>query len=349
MVEHYRTLVRKIFYAYLNNRYMEYNPSFGDYQYLVYHKLDMVFFSVCKNIKDIDPKLFILFKSKRDKIEKVNKLYQDEVSRLILNFNNNGIKYAILKGWACLVELYHNQSDRYFGDVDILVDEQKLSEVERILFDNGYQYGIEKEGKILRADREKVLFQRYFTHEIYNMVKKYEDYCINIDVNFRFSWRGENTSVIGNIKLNDINEFIVSYTYENRKYSILDEERFFIHLCCHLANEAWFFHLNLEYAGGDPEEIYLFRILDICLLLRHINTKRVWEIAIKMDCIEHLEFLVGIIKVVMGEKYCSQFFGEIIGNEKLNKYMTNDGKWKEWPISIEERVFDPEVRKLINL
>ena len=29
--------------------------------------------------------------------------------------------------------------------------------------------------------------------------------------------------------------------------------------------------------------------------------------------------------------------------------MTNDGKWKEWPISIEERVFDPEVRKLINL
>ena len=68
-----------------------------------------------------------------------------------------------------------------------------------------------------------------------------------------------------------------------------------------------------------------------------------------MDCIEHLEFLVGIIKVVMGEKYCSQFFGEIIGNEKLNKYMTNDGKWKEWPISIEERVFDPEVRKLINL
>ena len=345
MKKNYKILVEKLFLAYLNKTYLEYDLNFEEYQYLLYHKLDMVFFSVCKNIKHIDPQLLNLFQIRKAKIEKVNKLYQNEIDRLLQVFNSLGVKYAILKGWACVIELYYNKIDRYFGDIDIFVEEKKLSDVEKILFDNGYQYGIEKEGRILQANREKILFQRYYTHEIYNMIKQYQEDFINIDINFRFSWKGRSTSLIGNIKLSDIDKYIVSYSYENKKYNILDKELFFIHLCCHFANEAWFFLLDTEYTGGDPKEISLFRLLDICLLLQYIDIKKVREIAIKMDCVKHIEFVGEIIKIVMGKNYFSQFWGEIIENDRLNKYMTVSGEWREWPISIEERIFVPRIRK----
>ena len=216
------------------------------------------------------------------------------------------------------------------------------------MFDNGYQYGVEIEGEIKSPNREKILFQRYFTHEIYNMVKRVQDKFINIDINFRFSWKGINDSAISDIKLNDIHKYIEPCLYKEKKYNILSKELFFVHLCCHFANEAWFFLLDTEYDGGDPQEIRLFRLLDICLLLKCINMNDVWKIAQKLDCVKYIEYVGGIIKVVLGEKFALRFFPSVMDVEVMNKYMTVDKEWKEWPVSLEERLFMPEIREGIG-
>lgn len=348
MKNRYKELVQKLFDFYMNNQRIEYKLSPEEYEYLLYHKLDMIFYDISLNTEKSNPELVKRFQEKKQEIAKRNSCYHSEIDKILSEFNETGINYVLLKGWACLIELYHTFTDRYFGDVDILVEERDISKVEKILFDIGYTYGNVEQGVFVEPGRKKILFQRYYTHEIYNMIKKVDGNYINVDINFRFAWKGAVPSVIGNTKLSDINEYVVPYLYKGKEYNIFAKELFLIHLCCHFANEAWYFMLNAEYKGGDPHEIRLFRLLDICLLLEHVDMKKVWEIAEKMDCIEHIKYLGVVIRIVLGEEFASRYFSLSLTSTRLNKYMNSEKKWTEWPVSFEERIFEPKIRNEIG-
>lgn len=348
MKNKYKELVQKLFNFYMNNKRIEHKLSLEEYEYLLYHKLDMIFYDISMNTEKCNPELVKRFQEKKHEIAKRNSCYHSEIDKILLEFNRHDINYTFLKGWACLIELYNTFTDRYFGDIDILIEERDISKVERVLFDIGYKYGIIKQGVIVEPERGKILFQRYFTHEIYNMIKEVDGNYINIDINFRFAWRGTISSVIGNTKLNDIYEYVVPYLYKGKEYNIFEKELFLIHLCCHFANEAWYFLLDVEYEGGDPCEIRLFRLLDICLLLEYVDMKKVWEIAAKMDCIEHMKYLGVVIRIVLGEDFASRYFSLSLTSARLNKYMNSEKKWMEWPVSFEERIFEPKIRNSIG-
>ena len=159
MESKFKMLVRSLFDAYINNKRLTCSLDTEEYEYLLYHKLDMAFYGISGGINN--HKMKENFQNKREMIAKKNNSYQVEIDKILLEFNKNGINYVLLKGWACLIELYHAFTDRYFGDTDILVEERDISKVEKILLDIGYKYGYIEQGVIVEPRRDEILFQRY--------------------------------------------------------------------------------------------------------------------------------------------------------------------------------------------
>ena len=335
--------VRTIFQQYMCHEKIDLEVTKELYEYLRYQKLDMVF-----GVLNQDNGQYAeVFEQREKQVIEINRIYKKEISNFINLLEEIGIPYVILKGWSCLISLYHNFSDRYFFDVDILVRENDLDTVEKLLFSQGYIYGEVKNNIIVEPDRKAILFQRHFTHELYNMVKKINDNFVNIDINFKFSWRGIHNSKINNISYEDVEEYIESTLYDKEKISIFNENMQFVHLCCHFYNEASFFCLDMEFEGGDPKELRLFRLMDIFLLLNKVNIVEVKKISEQFNCTESIDFAVEIICIIMGNSFVKNIFPWEIRCDHLNHYMGRDKKWHEWPISLEERLFNLEIRERV--
>lgn len=339
-IKEHKKIIRSIFQQYKQNGRINLHVTKKIFDYLQYHKLDMVCMSLNKNNRcSIN-----VFEQRKEQISELNQLYEREIYNLINILEEKNISYVILKGWSCLISLYKNFTDRYFFDVDILVKEKELKNIEELLFAEGYTYGEARGGKIVLPERKTILFQRYFTHELYNMVKKVDNHFVNIDINFKFSWRGVGEAKINNITYDDVEKYVISTLYDNQKYNIFDVNMQFIHLCCHFFNEACYFCLNMEFGGGDPKELRLFRLLDIWLLLDKVNILMVREIAERFDCMESIHFTINILYMVMGNSIVKDIFPWEVEGEHLNHYIDRDKKWREWPLSIEERLFDLEKK-----
>lgn len=309
--------------------------------FLLYHKLDMVYFSLREKSKK---NCCDFLKKRKERICYVNQINLDEINRITHKLEQLGLHYVILKGVAALIDSYHNLNDRYFWDVDFLVLEEELSSVEKMFLSDGYIYGEVRNGKVVDAKREEIIFQRYYTHELYNLVKLNEDVHVDIDINFKFSWSGISESKIEQIKFKDVQNYIVKYPYKDYEYNIFEVNMQFVHLCCHFYNEAFYFALDPGFKGGDPKELRLFRLLDICLLLDKIDSLEVFEIANKFDCVQRINFVIKIIEMVMGEKYVKKYFPWEYDVEHFNCYIGKNQEWNEWSISMEERLFDLDKR-----
>jgi hypothetical protein len=74
-----------------------------------------------------------------------NIVLQDELSRLLSAFNNQGIPVIVLKGAALLESIYSDISLRPMGDLDILVQPEHLDQAEAIAFKQGYGFLVNHE------------------------------------------------------------------------------------------------------------------------------------------------------------------------------------------------------------
>lgn len=332
-IELSKNCTKKIFYGYQKGNTIKEINGNEIRNFLEYHKLDMVYYSLC-------PDTCLQFlKLKRDIIAKKNIKYLLELEQIIKLFEKHNVDYVILKGWAVLASLYSHIEDRYFNDIDILVDERDLQKVENILLFCGYQYGIAENNCIVLADRSKILFQRRFTHELYNMVKEVSNNCfLNFDINYRFSWRGMNDRYIGQIGGEIIGNNKTRVTYKGIEFNILNKEMQFIHLCCHFFNEAKFFLLDNEFKGGDPCELRLFRLLDIFLLLPSIDIDKAKKIIKEFRCQDEIDFVMRILHVVLEDERIGLEFVQN-KNIEIDTYFSREKEWRLWPLSVQERVF----------
>lgn len=234
---------------------------------------------------------------RRDELLEVAEEYEKLKKELAVHLNNTGISYVFLKGVSLDCRVYKKKYHRQFADIDILSTEKDLEKIETILKHKGFIQGDYKEGKIIPADREKIIFQRMYTHEIYSYMRVYGDMCQSVDVNFKFSWNGiENEYEY----MKDIpgSAVLISNNLDVEDgCSYFDKELQFIHLCCHLYNELNFVELELNSVTTWKERFRLSWLLDIILIIENtaINWSRVLEICSAYGCDYKIEFTLTLI------------------------------------------------------
>ncbi|GAX46876.1 nucleotidyltransferase family protein [Pseudolactococcus reticulitermitis] len=322
-----------------------------DIKFLEYHKIDMLYFFK-SNEKYLDVKSFNYLNNKKRIHEEHNEKYKEIAERLTEEFEIKDISHVFLKGIFCSEFLYPKKWIRYYGDIDLLIEKTNIKKVEKILKKEDFVFGkadtIHK--SIITASRRDILFQQTFTHEIYNMVRKEKEWFSNVDTNFLFSWNGFENSLY-NKTINDFKDHIV----KKGKLYFFDNITNFLHMCCHLYNEAVYFQLDKGFSGGDPKEIQLNRIFDIVLLadkFNQIDFDSVLDISEKQKILEKVQFSMKLINCLLGEKTinCNNKLMEY-DSINLNIYVDENSEVKEWEISPIERVFDlnkkNEVSKIL--
>ena len=328
-------LVKNIFELYMNNAVeLDYKISRKEYNILKYHRINLLL-----------PKISYPSLSKeKEKTFRKNLLFFNEMCIITQLFNENSINHVFLKGASLILETYNSFESRRFSDIDILIEENDLTKAEKILLDLGYIYGYENKGRIKQARHDDIIYQRLHTHELHNMAKMVDKQSINIDINFKFSWNGLKPSKLGLNGFGDDIKYIKKCGYT---FPVFDNEVQFLHLCLHFYNEAIFFLLDNSYdIGDDPQEIMLFRLLDILLVIKSgVDIEKIYILSQKTMCINKIEYVLYIIYYIMGDKYVKDFLLYFDINEKeIDCIYDKGGRVIKWPINLYQRLYDPESK-----
>lgn len=332
----------KMLNSYINSEFCQlYLPDEKKYfDFCAYHKIDGILLDYIK-----PNSAFLTEEIQHCKLfyQKRNSKMRETAYNIAYILNRNNIPFVFLKGIVLEKALYKQSYHRYYNDIDILVDEPDLSKVYNILISLGYIQGRFNKKCIERASRQDILFQRMFTHEIYNFVKINKWGVSNIDVNFKFSWVGlkNDYEPAESIPFEIIHKNTEVFS---KNFYFLNNDLQLIHLCCHLYNEAMFWGLNNSYSKGDPRELPLIRLLDISLLVK--QTEINWD---------HVNALAQKYKVAYKLKYVNDLFCSLkldcrikmdfrTLDNRLNYYYTKNGDRKEWQISTQTRLFNIEKK-----
>lgn len=311
-----------------------------------YHRLDMILLSYCleNNIKADFTKALLV---KQEEISRKQQQYRLIAHDISNQLSTAGIRHVFLKGLVLSQTLYRESFHRYYSDIDLLVDKNKLEDTERILKSMGYVYGYYSHianNEIHPATRAEIQFQRLFTHELYNMCRKEAgNWISNVDINFLFTWKGVNSKEPV-LSLSDFHDHIV---VEN-DIPFFDPVINMIHLCCHLFNEGLFFALANGYRNEDPSEIILIRVLDISLLANTMSIQEknaVMQIANRLNLSTKVEHALGLANYCLGKNIWDDSIPLPEEHELLfNYYVTRDGARHKWPISIDVRISNLEEK-----
>lgn len=322
------------------NIFYQQNESFNIIDFLIYHKLDLLYcekFDICKNNRQM-------------KIERRMAEYSKECRQIAKLAKQNEINIIFLKGIALSHIYKENYLWRYYSDIDLLVEEKQIDKMKSLLEKMGYRYGIVKKGEIIEPTRKQILYKIMYTHEMYPMVKINNNMVLYADVNFKFSWKGnENTANI-EVPFTDIKKS-VNYLDNSIYLPVLDKKTNFIHLCVHFYNEAVYFALDNLYHGGEPKEFRLFRLFDIISMIFSLTSEDM--IFIKTFCDkynieEKIKFVLKCIYLIFGEKYLANI-REYFDYQSMDVdfYYSKKGKLLQWEEDLIIRVFNIEKRKKI--
>lgn len=342
--------VISLFNNYIGNADNEYWKNIN-IDFLEYHRLDMIFLHACTQ-SSYQTQYQEKLDDKKCSIEEKNSLYYQVAKQISDELRNREIPHVFLKGLSCIINIYSKPWHRYFGDIDILTDKKNINTIEEVLRKMGYTFGKMNDNTmtIVPATREDILFQKTFTHEMFNMVRKEASgWASNIDVNFLFSWNGVEQQS-NNVRLSHLSNHI----FYHCGIPLFDDVINFIHLCCHIYNEAVFFALDRDYLLGDPMEIKLNRVFDIALLSQRFNCNDLSEVvrvAKQLNCLDKVKFSIKVVTNLLGENAIIAN-SELLDNEDIdvNVYYDKNQNRLFWPISLTDRVYNLEKKfDAINL
>ena len=336
-------ILQNVLYEITQKNNIDFN-DYDKYSKYNYHKIDLLMLNYFYNY---DNKLKNLL------LSELNGECNNYLNyRIILNdltrvFNQNNIKFILIKGMS-LNSIYPFPVIRKFKDIDLIIDFAQISLAEEILKKEGYTQGyyFKNINKIESAKKNDIIFSKMYKHETVNMVKLLNGIPINIDLNFLFQWKGfENKQ----IPFNDLIKN--SYLDRNLNCRILNKVFMFLHLCCHYYNETTRFVFS-DYVLGEPtNELKLFRIIDIILLLSSMDNTEKTKILKYSEKYEIKNQIIYCLKTINAfssfliddnlQKYCND--NNVIEND-IDVYMTKSGKLKTWPINIYQRAFDFELK-----
>lgn len=192
--------------------------------------------------------------------EKTMKERLQEFTIVSKTLDDNGVRYAALKGLIFVTDFY-GLGDRRSNDIDIMVLEDDLIKLDTALRSLGYIQSYLPNGQLIEASRKEKIIQRMNYHDLVPYVKKIDSGLVTIDVNFKFD-----------TKDHDIDYEIYDYglrTYSNNGYSVkgLPFYTHLLFLCIHFYREG----TNTLWTSS-KRDIVLYKIVDIMNYIRaHSN------------------------------------------------------------------------------
>ncbi|MDD2261328.1 MAG: nucleotidyltransferase family protein [Candidatus Cloacimonetes bacterium] len=336
-------VIKSLFYNYKENNFDDLvDVDIELLKLLEYHRIDMILADKLSlpKYRNINSNLI----NKKNIVYRNNENYINAVKEINEAFNDISISYVLLKGCALIMKYYQKTYHRSFNDIDFLIDVKDIGKVEKILNELGYIQGEVVDGHIVKAHRKDIIFQRINTHEIYHMVKFNErNFEVNVDINFKFAWVEFGSSGDSLISFNDVSKNVDIFHFNNMPIPLLNSEYQFLHLCCHLYNEAVFFALDKQYVSGDdPKELSLFRLFDIFLVSQYeMDIEKIYMISKNANCIHKIEYVLSLFHIILGECFVVKFAKHFnVNNDFPNYYYSVNGDKIEWPINLFHRLFD---------
>jgi len=225
-----------------------------------------------------------------------------EINQVLTESN---IHFAMLKGTVFIADVYTELGSRRSNDIDIMVKEDDLPELDKILRNRGYIQTNQSEGEELKeASKKEKLIQRMNYHDLVPYVKQEESDISEIDINFLFD-----------SKDNLIDDQV--FGYEMREYAYGDYSVTGLPIYLHLAHLCIHFHregTNTLWTN-EKRDVVIYKVVDIINSLR----KHIKEINIDDWC--------NLMKDLNLQKQCyytffvlSQFYNN--GNiEKITEHL----------------------------
>ncbi len=191
------------------------------------------------------------------------------IRELYDTLENQDLRYAGLKGIIYGATIY-SIGMRRSNDLDLLVYEDDLDKLDKLMKQIGYIQGSKKDGKIVEATKKEKLIQRMNYHDLVPYMKEAEDRIIEIDINFL---------VDGKDNLIDDKVFDMGTSlYEGDYYTFrgLNLITNFAFLICHFYREA-----TGEIWVNNKRNLLLYKIVDIVNYLRHFEDQLDSESVVK--------------------------------------------------------------------
>jgi hypothetical protein len=331
------------------NNTFEYDQVVG---FLRYHKLDLFFYEIVKEDTYFNDQHLELLEMIKDQYEIVRyhmRMRKSEYAKLYQRFTKEQIRFIILKGFGLDFTVYKDRSVRKYSDIDFLVDERDLDKVRDICFSLGYIQGeYDRELKAIRPyDRNQIMMTRLYSHEISQFAKVVtDDFNSNIDINFKFSWRGYKSMYESKITFLDAYEHTEVVHDGDVILYVMDPYYNCLHLCCHFFNSCVNFLLDNEYVDGeDPAEFNFSRLNDIyeTIKTKDFNFEYLKQLTEKYEVNEQVEFVFQLISYFFEIKVPVFEFNDI-DLEKLNYYFSRSGEKEFWGISFITRIFESKEK-----
>ena len=187
----------------------------------------------------------------------------DYISQLLAAYHG---KIAMLKG-AVLCGLYP-EGYRTSNDIDLLLHPKDVTEVGKLLLDQGFQQGSVRNGEFVPATRREIIDSKINRGETVPYIKEIDlpgMRFLEVDLNFSLDYKNSEDSVLDAMLSQCIVQQVGSI-----QVPTLCQEDFFIHLCAHLYKEA----TTLPWVQMH-RDMSLYKYMDIYLLMNRMTQQDV--------------------------------------------------------------------------
>lgn len=302
-------------------------------------KLEGIIYKQVNDLKIQMPKAdFQLIEYKYNKYSNKNKNNIRQYESIINEAFKSKIKLIPIKGISLIINEYKDLGLRKMRDIDFLFDKKDIDKVEKLFLKLGYNYGnYDKVSKsLIPASRKDIVLKKMYTHELHQFVKICDEKNVSfLDVNGEFSWNIPD-GLKPNIAFADVLEHSNEVIYGNIKVINLNDEMFFLHLCCHFFNEAIFYIFDDE-----KSEICKFnKILDIKLFLNNtrLNISEVVSLSKKYNCFYQLYYVASILNIFWNESIPNELLRDLGIEKDITKLYYDGSTLKNIDIPIKYRL-----------
>ncbi len=282
---------------------------------------------------EADKNLSILF---LENISQAN-VFKKNLNYLLRILSEVNCDYAFLKG-AYLATKIYLLGQRTSNDIDILVDSEDVDCIQTRLLACGFVQGkYDRQSKqIIPATRERVIRQKMSYGQTVPLVKIYEGYPIEVDLNTSVDFKPEvEKKVVRNLL--ERKQLVIFNDYQMPTLNSVD---FLIHLCCHLYKEATTFDWVKR-----RKDLCLYKFSDINLLLNENNQgdflidlgNRISKLGLEKECyysFENSSIIYPNLNKLKGfqelkdklKPDCLEFMNEVVypREKKIFRYQTDD-------------------------
>ena len=233
------------------------------------HKImsNLYYHLIHRNILNKVSKYYVILMNNTMSYNKEKKaLYYREFNILNADLQERKIPYACIKGISIGKRFYEENPNilRDFNDIDFLVSIHNLSEVEKILKENGYGRGFYdyETSEFEPASRKDIVYWKTASHQVYPYTKPMPNFeyspvnVFKVDVNFSIYFGG---NIRDEISTDEMMQHLRIIEDASGSYKVLEAEYEILQYCYHFYKDTVYkFKKNgLSYVLSNLRDIHL--------------------------------------------------------------------------------------------